>query len=119
MPRVGTILAAVTEEPTGKILTIEPMDGGLRIIGQVDLSNIDQFRTAIGDAAQGAWELKLDLEECSYMGSEGISTLIETSKTLGEGTLVLRAPSDFLQKVLDLTGIAKLPNVRVEAVSSE
>ncbi|MGH2711764.1 MAG: STAS domain-containing protein [Actinomycetota bacterium] len=104
----------MNEEPARNILAIEPVDGGLRIIGQVDLSNMDSFREAVTEAASGAWELVLDLAECTYMGSEGLSVLIETSKGLGEGSLTLRGPSDFLQKVFDLTGIERLPNVRVE-----
>ena len=114
-PRIVTIQAAVSEQPARNILAIEPIDGGLRVLGQVDLSNVDRFREALAKAGSGAWELILDLAECTYMGSEGISALIETSRDLGEGSLILRSPTEFLHKVFDLTGIGRLPNVRVEA----
>ena len=105
----------MSEQPARNILAIEPIEGGLRIAGQVDLSNVDRFREALAEAGSGSWELVLDLADCTYMGSEGISVLIETSRDLDEGSLVLRSPSDFLQKIFDLTGIGRMPNVRVEA----
>jgi anti-anti-sigma factor len=116
--RIGTIQAAVSEQPALNILAIEPIEGGLRIVGQVDLSNVDQFREALAQAGTGAWELVLDLADCTYMGSEAISALIETSKDLGEGDLILRSPTEFLQKVFDLTGIGRLRNVRVETAGT-
>ena len=106
-------MSATTEEPTGSILSIDSIDGGLRISGQVDLSNADTFRNAVLAAAGGTPKLALDLTDCSYMGSEGIGVLIEAVKALGQGRLVLRAPSGILLKVLDVAGLSKLPNVEI------
>lgn len=103
----------MTDEPAGDILSVEPIEGGLRVVGQVDLSNVELLRDAIGRAASGASELVLDLSECTYMGSEGIGALIEAVRWLGHGRLILRSPSGILMKVLDLAGITKLPNVHV------
>jgi anti-anti-sigma factor len=85
----------------------------VRVSGQVDLSNADRFREAVMAGARGATELTLDLEDCTYMGSEGIGVLIEAVKELGDGRLVLKSPSGILLKVLDIAGLSKLPNVDI------
>lgn len=105
--------ARVSDEPAASILEIEPIQGGLRVRGQVDLSNVDAFRQAVTDRASGASELVLDLGQCTYMGSEGIGVLIEAVKLLDGGRLVLRSPSGILMKVLDVAGLSKLPNVEI------
>lgn len=103
----------MTEVPAESILAVDRIDGGFRVSGQVDLSNIDRFREALEKAAPKASELVVDLSECTYMGSEGIGALIETVQSLGERRLVLRSPSGIIQKVLDLSGLGNLPNVEI------
>jgi anti-anti-sigma factor len=113
MPRIGTILAAVPEQPAETILAVDRIDGGVRVTGQVDLSSVDGFRDALSNAAKNTSELVVDLSECTYMGSEGIGVLIETVRSLAQGRLVLRSPSGIIQKVLDLSGLGNLPNVEI------
>jgi anti-anti-sigma factor len=103
----------VSDEPAASILEIEPVEGGLSVRGQVDLSNVDAFLKAVTDKAAGAAELVLDLGECTYMGSEGIGVLIEALRSLEGGRLVLRSPSGIIMKVLDLAGLSKLPSVEI------
>jgi anti-anti-sigma factor len=108
-------VSAPTKEPAGSILTLDAFDGGVRVSGQVDLSNAGRFREAVMTAAGGASLLTLDLQDCTYMGSEGLGVLIEAVKELGDGRLVLRSPSGILMKVLDIAGLSKLPNVEIAA----
>jgi anti-anti-sigma factor len=103
----------VSDELAESILEIQPIEGGFRVRGQVDLSSVEAFRAAVTDGAPGAGELVLDLRECTYMGSEGIGVLIEAVQSLAGGRLVLRSPSGILMKVLDLAGLTKLPNVEI------
>ena len=95
------------------ILSVDRIEGGVRVTGQVDLSNVDRFRDALTTAAADASELVIDLGGCTYMGSEGIGVLIETVQALGQGRLVLRSASGIIQKVLDLSGLGNLPNVEI------
>ena len=95
-------------------MSIEPTEGGFRVVGQVDLSNIDRFREAVGEASPGS-ELVLDLRECTFLGSEGVGVLIKAAQNLADGRLVLRSPNDILSKVLDISGLGRLPNVHIEA----
>lgn len=101
----------MSDDPAGSILAIDSIEGGLRVRGQVDLSNVEAFREAVSAGAGSPADLTLDLSECSYMGSEGIGVLIEAVKALEGRSLILRSPGGILMKVLDLAGISKLPNV--------
>ena len=103
-----------TDEPSnGDLLEIETIEGGLRIRGEVDLSNIDRFSTEVHAAARPGAELVLDLSECRYLGSEGIGVLIQAWKVVreGEGRLVLRSPGATLRRVLELAGFEKFPHL--------
>jgi anti-anti-sigma factor len=110
--RIGTIHAAVTEAAPS-ILSVDRIDGGVRVTGQVDLSSVERFRDALTAAAENADEMIVDLGGCTYLGSEGIGVLIETVQALGEGRLILRSPNGLTQKVLDLSGLGNLPNVEI------
>jgi anti-anti-sigma factor len=92
---------------------IEPIEGGLRVAGQIDLSTVDRFRSAVEGAVPGSERLVIDLTGCSYMGSEGIGVLVRALQELGSGRLVLRSPTRVVRKVLDLAGLARLPNVEI------
>lgn len=101
------------ESSDADLLQIETIDGGLRIRGEIDLSNIDRFSTEVHAAARPGTELVLDLTECHYLGSEGIGVLIQAWKVVreGDGRLILRSPGPTLRKVLELAGFEKFPQL--------
>ena len=93
---------------------IEPITDGLRIRGEVDLSNIERFSAEVRGAASPGEVLILDLSECHYLGSEGIGTLIEAWKVVRDGgRLVLRSPLPTMRRVLELAGLTKFPSVEM------
>jgi anti-sigma B factor antagonist len=96
-----------------KLLEIDRIDGGLRIRGEVDLSNVERFAQEVHGAARPGTELLIDLSECEYMGSEGIGVLIQAWKIVRDdgGKLVLRSPNTTLRRVLVLAGLEKFPQV--------
>lgn len=102
------------EGPSSASLEIEPIEGGFRIRGEVDLSNVERFAAEVLQAARPGEELVLDLSECTYMGSEGIGVLIEAWKVIrDDGGLILRAPGRTMRRVLELAGLGKFPNVDI------
>ena len=95
-------------------LSIEPIEGGFRVVGQIDLATVERFRHAAAAGVSHGSELIVDLSGCSFLGSEGIGVLIDALRALGSaGRLVLRSPRGIIPKVLHLAGLAKLPNVRI------
>lgn len=108
--------AVVTEHVAEEGLSIEPIEGGFRVSGAIDLATVDSFRQAAASGATEGSELVLDLSHCSFLGSEGIGVLIEAVKALGSaGRLVIRAPKGIIPKVLELSGLANLPTVQIGA----
>ena len=104
----------MTENVAGGGLSIDPIEGGFRVRGHIDLATVDRFRQAAASGVVEGSELVLDLAECSFLGSEGIGVIIDALKGLGSaGRLVLRSPQGIILKVLELAGVAKLPNVRI------
>jgi anti-anti-sigma factor len=103
----------VTDEVAGDGLSIEVIEGGFRVTGLIDLSTVDGFRQAAAAAAVSGTDLVVDLSGCTFIGSEGIGVLIDTVKAIGSGRLTLRSPRGIISKVLELAGLAKLPNVEM------
>ena len=96
------------------LLEIERIPDGLAIRGEVDLSNIDRFATEVRRAARPGEVLAIDLSGCDYMGSEGIGVLIEAWKQVrDDGSLILRAPSTTMRRVLELAGLGKFPSIEI------
>ena len=99
------------QEPA-RLLEIEHGPDGLRIVGEVDLSNVALFADAVRARAHAGGEVVLDLSRCTLLGSEALGHLVEAADTIGEkGRLVLRSPGEILRKVLELVGLADRPNV--------
>ncbi|MGH2684121.1 MAG: STAS domain-containing protein [Actinomycetota bacterium] len=96
------------------VLEIEPIEDGLRITGEVDLSNIERFSEEVRGAAHPGRLLVLDLSRCDYLGSEAIGVLIEAWKQVRDGgRLVLRSPRPTMRRVLELAGLGKFPDVHI------
>jgi anti-anti-sigma factor len=69
-------LAELTMDPRGPVLVA-------RVVGEVDLSNVEDIRTALVDAVEHDTEcLVLDLTETSYLDSTGVRLLFELAERL-------------------------------------
>jgi anti-anti-sigma factor len=102
-------------EPPERLLEIEPGPEGLRIVGEVDLSNAAVFARAVRARALESDDVVLDLSRCTLLSSEAIGTLVDTATGLkANGQLILRAPGETVRRVLELSGLAERPNVVLE-----
>jgi anti-anti-sigma factor len=92
---------------------IEPLDEGVyRLIGEIDLSNARDLRR-LRDSGEG--NLVLELGELSFMDSTGLRGLIELANELGpDRKLVLRNPSPAVDRLLEITGVDRIPNLSIE-----
>jgi anti-sigma B factor antagonist len=86
------------------------------VTGELDITGAQRLREAIegleqavpGDGKPG--RVVLELSECSFMDSSGLSVLIGAHKRLAEAQieLVLRQPVDKVFRVLDMTGMTRV-----------
>ncbi|MET0730426.1 MAG: STAS domain-containing protein [Solirubrobacterales bacterium] len=94
------------------------------VAGELDQSTAPELRTAladaIGDQARG---LLVDLSDCNFIDSTGLSLLVETKRRLAEDQRrfgVCCADAD-VRRLLELTGIDQAVNLfdtRAEAVAA-
>ncbi len=97
-------------------LDIREQDGKCLIVakGEVDLYSSPALRDAILKGAKsGATALGVDLGAVAYMDSSGVATLVEGLKAAGgAGKFVLVAPSQSVMKVLQLSRLDTLFDIR-------
>jgi anti-anti-sigma factor len=118
--------AAVTLSPPtplrgkeiGGLLTIYcDEDLALCVIGEVDVSNADQFAAALGKGVVLGQDIRLELSELTFIDSAGLYALVHSAKALARsgGRLVLASPSAVLLRLLELTAIVpNVANIQVE-----
>ena len=99
------------------VLRIEPGDGerSFRLIGELDLATTDELLAAVGPAAEGGGDLRLDLSGLSFMDSSGLRALVQLAQTLvPPDGLVLMRPAEQVTRLFDLVQAERFPNVTVE-----
>lgn len=86
----------------------------IRARGEVDLYTSPELRKAILDAVKGRMRLAVDLSGVEYMDSSGVATLVEGLKscTAQAQEFALVRPSDSVMKVLQLSRLNRLFNIR-------
>jgi anti-anti-sigma factor len=98
-------------------VSIERPEGSaaLMVVGEVDMSNAEELRTAVTSEVDAAGSAILDLSRCTYLGSEGIRVIIEAwHRTSEDGRIVLRSPSAHVRRVLETTGLTRIPKLDIE-----
>jgi anti-anti-sigma factor len=91
-------------------------DGGLRLSGQVDLSNRSALRMALALATRsgsGDGDIVVDLSETSFLDVGGLRLLAETAELHPDRRVVLLSPATVIQQMLHLGGWSDLPNLVV------
>lgn len=95
---------------------IEPLgsERGFRLSGDLDLYSVEAVRKALEPELHGT--LVLDLAAVDFMDDSGLGLLVGAFKRLrGQGgTLVLRKPRGHVLRVLEVTGVVKLPGLTIE-----
>ena len=85
----------------------------LRLIGELDLSTVDEFIGRIEDRLrEGRDDLVLDASALAFIDSTGVKALVDIARRLGAGReLVLMRPSSSASRTLDLLSASSFPNV--------
>jgi anti-anti-sigma factor len=89
-------------------------DGVLRLSGELDLATDDCRLTAFRSGSNQGSDVILDLSELEFIGSTGIRAFLTIAKEASPRGLVLRSPRRAVRKVIDLTRLEDLADVRVD-----
>ena len=84
------------------------------VIGELDIATGPELQAAIEALEPGYEELVVDLSECSFFASSGISILLEENARAardGFRLVVVKAPAS-AQRIFDLTSLEKLITFR-------
>jgi anti-anti-sigma factor len=91
-----------------KLSTRRGSDGTLVVtaVGEIDLSNADSFRDALGRAAPDGGRLVVDLTAVQYLDSAGLTVLF------AHLSRIQLIASPLLAPVLTISGLADITSVR-------
>lgn len=86
----------------------------IAVTGELDVATAPELIAAIAALEPGYEELVIDLSECSFFASSGISVLLdENARGASKGfkLVVVKAPPE-VQRIFDLTGLDELITFR-------
>jgi len=92
------------------ILESRPEGEVLHVFGEVDLTSVDELRSAIDKAAASGPHVIVDLEPCTYIDSTILSVLMRASDTYAGRFQIVVPPSGIVRRVFTITSlIGQLP----------
>lgn len=101
----------------GAAFRIEPAGDSRTFVlsGELDMAATDLVIEATGSLA-GEGDVVFELAGLTFIDSSGLRAVLQVAERIPEGKLVLRAPTDAVQRVLDIVGLADAsPRVVVDA----
>jgi anti-anti-sigma factor len=96
------------------LLTVTPVDdpAGLRVVGDIDLSNAAAWQAALAAAADRADEMRLDLADVGFIDVQGVRALVRTAAGMADGQrLVVDSAPPELLRMLRLSGWDHVTNL--------
>ena len=113
---IRRFLRRVKEGPEPVPCEIEPLESerGFRLSGDLDLYTVEAVREVLLPELHGT--LVLDVGGVGFMDDSGLGLLVGSIKRLrqGGGTLVLRNPTPDIRRILEMTGIERVPGLTIE-----
>jgi len=101
-------------------MSVETIEGAWPVVkadGEIDLSNIDELRSALDAAiARSPKAVVIDFTDIVYIDSAGVAVVISAYRRVSKvgGALgIVKPSSPAVRRVLDLIGMQSLPSVVV------
>jgi anti-anti-sigma factor len=85
---------------------------GYRLVGELDISTERQAEELLLRTAEHPGDLDLDLSELRFMDSTGIRLLLRLTGQ-ATGSVRIHAPSAVVERILDVAGLERIPNLVV------
>ena len=87
---------------------------GLRLIGEIDMSNEAELNSAMADVRSSGQRMVLDMSELTFIDSSGLHVIVRHAMSMnGEGPLILLKPSEMVVKTLTIVGGFNTPDLEV------
>lgn len=87
---------------------------GLRIEGEVDLTTVDRFRSALAPMVQEGGDITLDVGDMRFIDSSGVQVIIGALTELsGRGRVVLVRPRPTVVRLVKVLGLKQFENFEV------
>ena len=85
----------------------------IRLIGEIDGSNVDSFEAAMTEASQNCSELEVELEKLEYVSSAGLRVFLITEKNMKQNgkKMIIRNVGEEIMDIFTVTGFVKLLNI--------
>ena len=99
------LVSPLREHP---VVGLDDREGGavLRLAGELDLYNADDFRAALDQAiAAGPRRIVIDLALVEFVDSTALGVLIEARSRIGQDRLRLAAPQLETRRTLQISGL--------------
>jgi anti-anti-sigma factor len=100
-PDLGDELAVTVEHVPGELRAV------LRVEGEVDTVTVGELTAALERVvANGATDLRVDLQECPFMDSTGLTALITARTQLaGRGVVTIESASSAVRRTFEIAGL--------------
>ena len=87
----------------------EADDGSiLRVFGEVDLATSPEFEKSVQSATMHGKPVAIDLSECAYIDSSGLTVLARAAKRYKVPLEVIVAPKSHVARVMEITSFGKI-----------
>lgn len=84
--------------------------------GELDMATAPRLEEATEAAVRAGGPLLLDLSAISFLDSTGIRTFLTLARRLGDkGCVLLHAPQEHVERVLNLVRITEVRNIHLES----
>jgi stage II sporulation protein AA (anti-sigma F factor antagonist) len=92
---------------------------GLRIEGEVDLTTVEKFRTALAPLIREGGDVTLDVGEMRFIDSSGVQVIIGAITELSDrGRLLLLRPRPTVVRLVRVLGLQQFENFEVREEGS-
>jgi anti-anti-sigma factor len=80
----------------------------VHVFGEVDIACASEFERTLDEAGASGVPIVVDLEECRYMDSTGLTALVRAVKRYGPHIEVAVAERSVIARLMQITGMEKI-----------
>ena len=102
-----------SESLTLTVTPLAPPQHGLRLIGELDMATVNQFKAALETVSQNG-PVTVDLSGSTFIDSTGLHAMMGFARSQnGSGPLILARPSATAKRALEIAGLEGHPGVEI------